>query len=81
MKKVSVDVWVQLIGMLSVLAGLLFVGLEMRQSQEIAISATHQARSQVLIDMINTCRLAGKILRVATALINLIKQVGTVVFV
>ena len=54
MKKVSVDVWVQLIGMLSVLAGLLFVGLEMRQSQEIAISATHQARSQVLIDMINT---------------------------
>ena len=54
MKKVSGDVWVQLVGMLSVLAGLLFVGLEMRQSQEIAISATHQARSQVLIDMINT---------------------------
>ena len=54
MKKVSVDVWIQLIGMLSVLAGLLFVGMEMRQSQQIAISATHQARSQVLIDMINT---------------------------
>ena len=50
MKKVSVEVWLQLIGMLSVLAGLLFVGMEMRQSQQIAISATHQARSQVLIE-------------------------------
>ena len=56
MKKVSVDVWIQLIGMLSVLAGLLFVGIEMRQSQQIAISATHQARSQVLIDMIDSAR-------------------------
>ena len=37
MKKVSIDVWIQLIGMLGVLGGLVFVGLEMRQSQMIAI--------------------------------------------
>ena len=38
MKKVNSDTWIQLVGMLSVLAGLLFVGLEMRQSQQIAAS-------------------------------------------
>ena len=37
MKKVSLDVWVQLIGLLSIVGGLVFVGLEMRQSQQIAL--------------------------------------------
>ena len=32
MRKVSLDTWIQLIGMLGVLSGLVFVGLEMRQS-------------------------------------------------
>ena len=54
MKKVSVDILVQLIGLLSVLGGLIFVGMEMRQSQQIALAAQQQARSEVLIDMINT---------------------------
>jgi hypothetical protein len=54
MKKVSLDVWVQLIGLLSIVGGLVFVGLEMRQSQQIAISAQQQSRSQVMIDIINT---------------------------
>jgi hypothetical protein len=47
MKKVSIDVWIQLIGMLGVLGGLVFVGLEMRQSHRIALAAQHQARSNV----------------------------------
>ena len=47
MKKVSLDTRVQLLGMLSVLAGLLFVGLEMRQSQRIAIGAQQQTRAQM----------------------------------
>jgi glutamate dehydrogenase/leucine dehydrogenase len=54
MKKVSLNVWIQLIGLLSVLGGLIFAGLEMRQSQQIALAAQQQARSEVLIDMINT---------------------------
>jgi len=32
MKKISLDAWIQLVGLLSVLAGLVFVGLEMRLS-------------------------------------------------
>ena len=47
MKKVSLDTWVQLLGILIVLAGLLFVGLEMRQSQRIAIGAQQQTRAQM----------------------------------
>ena len=38
MKKIKLEVWIQLIGMLSVVLGLLFVGLEMRQSKTIAIA-------------------------------------------
>ncbi len=45
MKKVSLDVWIQLVGMLSVLAGLVFVGLEMRQAQFIAIAGQQQQRA------------------------------------
>ena len=45
MKKVSIDVWIQLVGMLSVLAGLVFVGLEMRQAQYIAIAGQQQQRA------------------------------------
>ena len=50
MKKISLDTWIQSIGMSSVVAGLIFVGLEMRQSQEIALAAQQQARTEVLLE-------------------------------
>lgn len=50
MKKVSLDVWIQSIGMLSILAGLIFVGLEMRQSQEIALANQMQSRVEQITD-------------------------------
>ena len=50
MKKVSIDTWIQFLGMLSVLAGLLFVGLEMRQSQQIALAAQQQARTVLYVE-------------------------------
>ena len=59
MKKVSVDVWMQLIGMLGVLGGLVFVGLEMQQSQRIPLAAQHQARSEMFMDQINAHTEAG----------------------
>ena len=54
MKKVRLDVWIQLIGMLSVLAGLVFVGLEMRQSQQIALAAQQQERASLVTEIIGT---------------------------
>ena len=50
MKKVSLDVWIQLVGMLSVVASLVFVAIEIRQSQDIAIAGQIQARNQALMD-------------------------------
>ena len=45
--KVSFDTWIQLLGMLGVLGGLVFVGLEMQQSQTIALGAQQQARTEM----------------------------------
>ena len=42
MKKVSFDVLIQFIGMAGVIASLIFVGLEMQQSQRIAIAGQQQ---------------------------------------
>ena len=45
MRKISVENWVQLLGMFGVIASLIFVGLEMRQSQRIALVSQMQERS------------------------------------
>ena len=50
MKKVSLDVWIQLLGMIGVLGGLVFVGMEMQLSQRIAIAGQVQARTQMNVD-------------------------------
>ena len=52
MKKVSIDVWIQLFGMLSVVAGLIFVGLQMTQTQRIALASQERARAAILNDMV-----------------------------
>ena len=52
--KVSFDTWVQLLGMLGVLGGLIFVGLEMRQSQIIAIGNQVQARADTQLAILTT---------------------------
>ena len=48
MKKVSLDTWIQLIGLLSVLGGLVFVGLQMQQTQRIASAGQVQAVAGIL---------------------------------
>jgi len=50
--KVSFDTWIQLLGMTGVLGGLVFVGLEMRQSQMIALAAQSQARASMLLERV-----------------------------
>ncbi len=59
MKKVSFDTWIQLIGLLSVLAGLVFVGLEMRLSRNIALASQIQARSNQGLSHMDTYIEAG----------------------
>ena len=45
--KISFDTWIQLLGMLGVIGGLIFVGLEMRQAQTIAIAGQVQQRAAI----------------------------------
>jgi len=58
--KVSFDTWIQLLGMIGVLGGLVFVGLEMQQTQRIALAGQVQARDQRGIDRI-TAGLEGNL--------------------
>ena len=53
MKNVSLDVWIQLLGMTGIIASLIFVGLEMRQTQRIAIAGQQQARASANMDTLN----------------------------
>ena len=44
--KVSFDTWIQLLGMVGVLGGLVFVGLEMQQTQRIALAGQVQLETK-----------------------------------
>ena len=59
MNKINLDAWIQLGGMISIVASLIFVGLEMKQSQTIALAAQQQARTEVFTDMINSLTESG----------------------
>ena len=52
MKKVSLDTWIQLLGMIGLLGGLVFVGLELRQSQRIAVATQIQGRNQMIYSLL-----------------------------
>ena len=44
----------QIVGVIGLIASLIFVGLELRQSQQIALSAQQQNRAQMWVDVYNT---------------------------
>ena len=59
MKKVSLDTWIQLIGMLGILGGLVFVGLEMQQAHRIALASQQTVRAELFLDQVNSMTEAG----------------------
>jgi len=46
----KISEWLQVVGMFGVIASLIFVGLQMQQTQQIALSSTYQARSSATVD-------------------------------
>ena len=52
--RVSFDTWIQLLGMTGVLGGLVFVGLEMQQTQNIAIAGQQQGRAEITNNFLNS---------------------------
>ena len=59
MKKIDFNSLIQLLGMIGIIGSLLFVGLEMRQSQRIALAGQQQDRMAVFVDITNTFTEAG----------------------
>ena len=59
MKKVDINVLIQLLGMVGIIGLLIFVGLEMRQSHRIAIAGQQLGRSALFGDLINAYTEAG----------------------
>lgn len=57
--RVNFEGWIQLLGMVGVLGGLVFVGLEMRQSQLIAVAGQQQARANMYVNRYLTFIEAG----------------------
>ena len=53
MKKIDINLLIQLLGMVGIICSLIFVGLEMRQTQRIAIAGQQQARASANMDRIN----------------------------
>lgn len=51
MNSAKLNDWLQVAGMFAVVGSLIFVGLQMRQDREIALSAIYQARAQMTIDI------------------------------
>ena len=54
MKKVDINALIQLLGMVGIIGSLIFVGLEMKQSQMIAQAGQNQERMGAAGDMVNT---------------------------
>ena len=60
MRNINRDTWIQLVGMLSVVAGLLFVGLELRQSQRLALAGQQQQRAVMTSDWLHSITEQGE---------------------
>jgi hypothetical protein len=56
----------ELVGIAAIVASLIFVGLQMKQSQEIALSAAYQARTATLVEFL-TGAVADEVVRSAMA--------------
>ncbi len=50
MKKIATEDLIQLLGMVGIIGSLIFVGLEMRQSQRIAMAGQQMERTALLIE-------------------------------
>ena len=54
MKKIDINALIQLLGMVGIIISLIFVGLEMRQSQNIALAAQQQSRTEIFTNLVQS---------------------------
>ena len=61
MDSAKLNDWMQVIGIFALVASLIFVGLQMKQTQEIALAAQYQSRAQTTVDFFLT-RIEGDLI-------------------
>jgi len=54
MNLAKINDWMQVFGLFAIVASLVFVGLQMKQDQEIALSNAYQARASTIIEMVTS---------------------------
>ncbi len=54
MDSAKLNDWIQVVGIFALVASLIFVGLQMKQTHKIALAGQYQARAQVTIDFFAT---------------------------
>ena len=54
MDSAKLNDWMQVIGIFAVVASLIFVGLQMKQSHEIALASQYQARAEAALSLFET---------------------------
>ena len=59
MRKIDIQDLIQLLGMVGIIGSLIFVGLEMRQSQMIAQAGQQQDRTAIFFSLISSNNEAG----------------------
>ena len=59
MDKANTSFGVQLLGVLGVIGSLIFVGLELQQTQRVAIAGQQQARSALVVDILSNLTVTG----------------------
>tara|TARA_B100000886_G_scaffold319574_1_gene260427 strand:+ start:651 stop:896 length:246 start_codon:yes stop_codon:yes gene_type:complete len=59
MKKIAIEDLIQLLGMVGIIGSLIFVGLEMRQSQRIAMAGQQMERTALFIEVNSVFTEAG----------------------
>ena len=69
MDSTKVNDWLQVVGLFGVIASLIFVGLEMQQAKQIALSAANQARTDASVEFI-TAASTDPVMRSATIKMN-----------
>ena len=63
MNSTKLNDWMQVVGIFALVASLIFVGLQLKQSQDIAIAAQYQARTEATLNMYASHVEAGYALR------------------
>ena len=59
MDSAKLNDWMQVVGIFALVASLIFVGLQMKQSQEIALAAQYQARAEAAQNLFMTMQESG----------------------